>query len=69
VQLEDEAGLGLDLVGILVALRERVGLDLVAADFLGQRFEILGRRDDLERRRVRRRRRTARRRAEWAERA
>src|SRR5262249_18914556 len=42
-------GFGLDEVRVLISLGERFGLDLVTADFLGDRLEILSRRDDLER--------------------
>ena len=47
LSFEDEAGLGLDEVRILVALAKRVDRDLVAADFARDRGEILGGRTTL----------------------
>ena len=48
LQLEDEAGLRLDEVRILIALGHRVDGDVVAADLARDRREILGRRHDVE---------------------
>ena len=48
VQLEDEAGLGLDEMRILVAAGERLDLDAVAADLAGQRGQVLGGRHDVD---------------------
>ena len=51
--LEDETGLRIDKVRVLIALRQRDDDDLVAADFPRERREIFRRRDDAQRRRRR----------------
>src|SRR5438132_11177949 len=46
LQLENEARLRLDEVGILIALCDRIDRDAIAADFGGNRREVLGCRND-----------------------
>ena len=46
VQLQNEARLGFDEVRVLIALRDCVDLDLVAADLARDRGQVFGRRDD-----------------------
>ena len=48
LQLEDEARLGFDEVRILIAARDRLDGDAVAADLARNRREILGGRDDVQ---------------------
>ena len=59
-ELEDERGLRVDEVGILIALGQRLGLDEIPADRLRDRGEILERRDDADLRHGRDRRRRGR---------
>ncbi len=47
-QLQQETGLGLDKVRILIALGNGFNLDLVAANFLRQRRQVGGGCDDVE---------------------
>ena len=48
LELEDEARLRFDEVRILIALRERIDGDPIAAHLLRDRRQILGRGDDVE---------------------
>ena len=48
LQLQDEAWLGFDEVRILVAARERIDGDAIAADLARDRRQVLGGGDDVE---------------------
>src|SRR5216684_4562614 len=47
-QLQQEAGLGIDKVRVLIALGQRLNIDLVAANFLGNRREVSKRSNHLQ---------------------
>ena len=47
MELQDEAGLGLDEVRILVAATDGLDLHLVASDFARERGQVFGTRDDV----------------------